>query len=309
MQRSCHAEPAVSIGMPVFNCAGTVAQAISSLLNQTFSDWELHIIDDGSTDNTLEIAASFDDPRITVIRGGTNQRLPARLNQCIHKARGRFFARMDGDDVAYPHRLQRQLEFLETHPEIDLVAGWAVVFRSDGTAFGTLRGFETHEEIWARQWMGMLMVHPTWVGKTEWFRHNNYRIGAVGEDQDLLIRTYHKSRFATVPEVVLGYRENGLSLRYRLSQRCGVSQSIIRKALERRRYGIAARCLASEAIKGLVEVVAISTGLDYHLLGARAPAIRSDEVSAWQAVWQDTLASEKYQRGLAEWPATSLAAK
>ena len=109
--------------MPVFNCASTIAQAISSILNQTFKEWELLIIDDGSIDNTLKIALSFDDPRITVTKGTGNQRIAKRLNELACTAKGKFFARMDGDDIAYPRRLQSQLEYLQSHPEVDLVGG------------------------------------------------------------------------------------------------------------------------------------------------------------------------------------------
>lgn len=296
MPTSSNCQPLVSIGMPVFNNARTIAQAISSILNQTFKDWELLIIDDGSTDNTLEIAASFDDPRIIVTGGGENKRLPTRLNECIDRARGRFFARMDGDDIAYPERLDCQLAYLQGHPEVDLVAGWAVVFRSDGTAFGTLRGFPTHEQIWARSWMGMLMPHPTWMGKIEWFGRNHYRIIAAAEDQDLLIRTYRKSRFATVPQVVLGYREDRLSLPYRLSQRRQVTKSIVRNQSQQFRFINVTLCLVSEAAKGLAETVAILTGLNYQILRPRAPAIHSDEASRWYSVWDEVRhASEKHQ--------------
>jgi glycosyltransferase involved in cell wall biosynthesis len=92
-------QPLVSIGMPVFNCERTLSTAIQSILNQTYANWELIIIDDGSKDKTLEIAKSFRDPRIEVINDGQNQRLPIRLNQAIALSRGKYFARMDGDDV------------------------------------------------------------------------------------------------------------------------------------------------------------------------------------------------------------------
>lgn len=286
MRASSHCHPIVSIGMPVFNSAGTIAQAITSILKQTLTAWELLIIDDGSTDNTAEIAASFDDPRIIVTRCNENKRLPTRLNECVSRSTGRYFARMDGDDIAYPERLKCQVAYLQQHPEIDLVAGWEVIFRNDGTAFGALHGFLTHEEIWARQWAGMVMPHPTWVGKIEWFRLNPYRIGAVGEDQDLLIRTYHNSQFATVPQVVLGYREDKLSLSYRLSQRWGVCKSIVRNQCRQRRYANVALCLVTEAAKGAAEVLAIKTGLNYRILRRRAPAIHSNEAREWCSVWE-----------------------
>jgi glycosyltransferase involved in cell wall biosynthesis len=87
-------QPLVSIGMPVFNCERTLSTAIQSILNQTYSNWELIIIDDGSRDKTLEVANSFRDPRIEVINDGQNQRLPIRLNQAIALSRGKYFARI-----------------------------------------------------------------------------------------------------------------------------------------------------------------------------------------------------------------------
>ncbi len=296
MQTVSRRPPIVSVGMPVFNCAGTIGQAICSILNQTFKDWELLIIDDGSTDNTLEIATSFDDPRIIVTRGGENKRLPARLNECVNKASGTFFARMDGDDIAYPGRFECQLEYLRSYPEVDLAAAWVVVFRSDGVALGVRRGLLTHEQMWAHPWKGVLMPHSTWMGRIEWFRGNQYRTGTAVEDQDLLFRTYQKSRFATVPQIVLGYREDTLSLPYLLTQRWYACRHIVPNAIQQRRFTDAALCIVAEAAKGLTEAVAISTGLNHRLLRRRAMPIRGDEAREWHSVWEDvTLAAEAHR--------------
>ena len=286
MQISGYCQPIVSIGMPVFNCAGTVAQAIASIVNQTFKEWELLIIDDGSTDNTLEIAASFDDPRIIVIRGGRNQRLPTRLNECVSIARGQYFARMDGDDIAYPGRMTCQLKFLQNHPDVDIVGGWMVVFRNDGSAFGARRSPLTHEQICSRPWHSFLMSHPTWMGRIEWFRRNHYHTVAAAEDQELLFRTYRNSRFATVPEIVLGYREDSLSLSYLLFQRWHVCKRIIQNAGQQRRLMSGALGVMGQAAKGLVDTLAICTRLNYYLLRHRAPAIRAEEDREWRAVWE-----------------------
>ena len=293
MRTSSHLPPIVSIGMPVFNCASTIAEAISSILSQTFIEWELLIIDDGSTDNTLEIALSFDDPRIIVTKGTENKRLATRLNECVVRAQGRFFARMDGDDIAYPKRLECQLEYLQAHPEVDLVAGWVVVFRNDGTPLGARRGLPTHEQMWARQWKGVLMPHSTWIGKIEWFRDNPYRTGTAVEDQDLLFRTYQKSQFATVQKTVLGYRENKLSLPYLLSQRWHACQHIVPNAIRHLQLANAVLCVVAEAAKGITEVVAICTGLNHRMLRRRAMPIDESETREWQSVWQEVrLASE-----------------
>lgn len=292
---SCQ-RPMVSIGMPVFNNAGTIGQAISSILQQTLQEWELLIIDDGSTDRTWEIATSFRDPRIIAVRGSENKRLPARLNECISRARSGYFARMDGDDIAYPERLQCQMDFLREHPELDLVAGWAVTFRSDGAAVCALRGRLTHEEIWDRQWMGMLMPHSTWIGKIEWFRRGLYRNIYLAEDQELLSRTYHTSRFATVPQILLGYREDHRPLQHRLLQRWQLCKSIIRHHRQQREFTNAALCFAGQTAKGLAETIAISTGLNHHLFQRGATAVTADEMARWCSVWDDvSAASARHQ--------------
>lgn len=282
--------PIVSIGMPVFNCERTISQAIRSILNQTFQSWELLIIDDGSRDNTFSIAMSFRDPRILVIRGGDNRGLPERLNECIQRGKGRFFARMDGDDVAYPERLERQVALLDKQPELDLVGGWVVIFRDDGTAFGARRGPITHRAICAHPWTGIHLAHPTWVGKMEWFRRNPYRTDAVRmEDQDLLFRTFTGSRFAAVPQVVLGYREDSLSLRKLLVARQQLCKLLLRQGLERRQWSNAAVGIAAHVAKGIADTVAILSGLNYRILRHRALPILQDEQDEWRSVWKQVV--------------------
>jgi glycosyltransferase involved in cell wall biosynthesis len=287
MTQSCTARPLISIGMPVYNCAATIAQAISSILNQTLTDWELLVIDDGSTDASGQIAASFNDSRIVVRKETENKCLPVRLNECVRMARGKFFARMDGDDIAYPRRLQCQLEYLQSHAEVDLVGGWVVVFRSDGTPFGTRRGPLSHQQICAHRWSGFPLPHPTWMGETEWFRRNQYSASATrNQDQELLFRTSQRSRFANAPEIVLGYREDGLSLSKILLARLDMCKMMIRACGDLRVLPTAVVGILSLAAKGLMDSIAIGTGLRYHLLRHRAPAIGLDDASQWRRVWE-----------------------
>ena len=99
--------PIITIAMPFYNSAATLELSIRSLLNQSYSDFELLLCDDGSDDQGLAIAHSFDDPRMVCWSDGRRLRLAARLNECIDRARGRYLARMDADDIAYPDRLAR----------------------------------------------------------------------------------------------------------------------------------------------------------------------------------------------------------
>jgi glycosyltransferase involved in cell wall biosynthesis len=122
--------PLIIIGMPIFNCEETLATAIRSILNQTYDNRELLLMEDGSTDRTLEVARSFSDPRISVFTDHSNKRLTPRLNQAVAMSRGRYFAHADADDVAYPERLERQVDYLERHPEIDLLGCGMLAFKA-----------------------------------------------------------------------------------------------------------------------------------------------------------------------------------
>src|SRR4051794_36827493 len=121
---STRTTPLVSIGMPVRNNEKTLGVAVRSIVRQTYPQWELLLINDGSTDGTLEVARGFCDERIRVIDEPESRGLPARLNQAVAAARGEYFARMDGDDLSYPERLERQVAYLQAHPEVDLVGAW-----------------------------------------------------------------------------------------------------------------------------------------------------------------------------------------
>jgi glycosyltransferase involved in cell wall biosynthesis len=134
--------PLVTVGMGVRNCEHTLGPAIASIINQTFQNWELLVIDDGSSDATMSLASSFNDPRIITISDGIivldrkHHGLPGRLNQAVKLARGKYFARMDGDDIAYPERFRRQVDFLEVNSDVDLLATAMIVFKDDGTVLG-----------------------------------------------------------------------------------------------------------------------------------------------------------------------------
>src|SRR5690606_5073350 len=114
----------ISIGIPFFNAECYLEGAIKSIIQQSLKDWELILVDDGSTDNSLDIARYFaqKDTRIRVISDGLNKKLPYRLNQIIKESKGEYIARMDADDLIHPDRLKIQLEFLENNKNFDLVS-------------------------------------------------------------------------------------------------------------------------------------------------------------------------------------------
>ena len=200
--------PVVTVAMPVFNAGRYLRPAVLSIIRQTFTDWELLIIDDGSSVGAVGLIADIDEPRIISLRDGANKGLAARLNEAADRARGKYFARMDQDDVSYPERLERQVTMLELHPEIDLCAVCCVTINTNDELIGTLPRALGHEEICARPWLGFYLPHPTWMGRTGWFRRHRYASPGryFCEDQELILRTFRVSRFATLPETLFAYR-------------------------------------------------------------------------------------------------------
>lgn len=120
--------------MGIYNCENTLKQAVESIINQTYTNWELILCDDGSTDDTFAVAKTMTeiDDRIVLLRNSENLGLNKTLNNCLAVATGEFIARMDGDDDCVPYRFEKQVEFLETHKEFDIVSSGMIYFDENG---------------------------------------------------------------------------------------------------------------------------------------------------------------------------------
>lgn len=201
--------PIVSIAMPVRNGETTISYAILSIINQTITDWELIIVNDGSSDNTVKIAKSFNDSRIKIIGDNRKLGIPFRLNQAINNSKGVFFARMDADDVSFPDRLAVQLNYLKKNTSIDVVASSMLIFDIHGNINGIVSPYREHRLICDKPWKGFIFPHPTWMGHLSWFKNNKYPTEANGiEDQNLLFNSYKHSNFAGIEKVLIAYRDD-----------------------------------------------------------------------------------------------------
>src|SRR5215204_4839876 len=129
--------PAVSVVLPAYNCEKYIAKAIESVLRQTFTDFEFIIINDGSSDRTEEIIRSFSDPRILYQVNKINKGLVYTLNKGIDNAKGRYIARMDGDDIALPERFEKQFEYLQLNKEVDILATVVILIDENEIVSGT----------------------------------------------------------------------------------------------------------------------------------------------------------------------------
>lgn len=271
--------------MPVYNCHKTAAAAISSILNQTCHDWELVIIDDGSQDRTISVISQFRDSRIRLIEGKHNLGLPTRLNQAAALSRGKYFARMDGDDISYPNRLKVQLDFLEHHPEVDLIGGSISIFRGEGELMGWRAAKLSHADICGPITSRMSLAHVTWFGRRDWFVANPYDpTRTLAQDRDLLTRSHRHTRFGAVPDLVVGVRENKLSLRKQFGGRYQLAGSLVRDSIDHSDW-VPFAAAACECAKFGLDFLAIATGLRYRLLRHRARPLDPSLARDWTETW------------------------
>lgn len=127
--------PRVSVIMGIYNCGKTLESAVESILRQTYTNWELILCDDGSSDNTYELAGKYAEQypeKIILLRNERNRKLSGTLNRCLEKAGGELIARMDGDDISRPERLGKQVQYLLDHPDVDLVGTQMLRFDETG---------------------------------------------------------------------------------------------------------------------------------------------------------------------------------
>ncbi len=188
----------ITIGLPFFNAEDDLPDAIRSIFAQTHQDWELILIDDGSTDRSLDIARSVQDPRVRVVSDGRNLRLAARLNQIVDLAQTEIIVRMDADDLIAPERIERELAVLQAEPGIDLVSTGLVSIDRKGEPFGARSHFAdtvTRENLLRKQGAGI--VHAAVVGRRAWFLRNRYDPSVpIAQDYDLWLRSSAKGDLA-----------------------------------------------------------------------------------------------------------------
>lgn len=193
----------VTIAIPVYNAERYLRDAISSVLNQTYHDWELYLINDGSTDNSLDIMEEFvrRDIRIKLIDDGENKGLVYRLNQSILMATGKYYARMDADDIMFITRIEEQVKYLEAHPYIDVLGSSIMTIDNNNNIIGS--GLSSGEVS--------SFIHPTVMGKLDWFKTYLYADWALrAEDVELWYRTVSTSLFWSMDKPLLFYREHGV---------------------------------------------------------------------------------------------------
>lgn len=195
----------ISVIMPVYNCALYVAEAVQSILNQTYTNFELIIIDDNSTDGTKDTVKSFSDNRIRFIKKPKNTGYPKSLNMGIDVSCGELIARMDGDDISNINRFDEQVKFLEMNPDIAVCGSWYRIISTDEL----IKYPQEHEEIKIALLDYCALGHPTIMLRKCFLSKHHLRYDETlepAEDYDLWTRIAALGKLANIPKVLLNYR-------------------------------------------------------------------------------------------------------
>jgi glycosyltransferase involved in cell wall biosynthesis len=201
--------PAISVLMPVYNAGRFLVPALDSILAQTFSDFELIVLDGGSDDGSIELLrkAAVRDARVIVV-ADRKSGLVESLNRGLAMARAPLIARMDADDLARPDRFAKQLAFLRQHPEVAVLSGAMELIDGSGASLRTDTFPTAPEAVGSELLQRSCVSHPAVMARTDVLRSvGGYRANARhAEDYDLWLRIAERSRIANLPDVLLSYR-------------------------------------------------------------------------------------------------------
>ncbi|MBN2503049.1 MAG: glycosyltransferase [Anaerolineales bacterium] len=214
--------PLVSVLMSVYDNASTLHAALDSILAQTLTDFEFIVIDDASPDNSKIIIHEYTDSRFVLIENEGNLGLTAALNVGLRSAKGKYVARMDADDIALPTRLEKQITYLEQHPEVGILGTAAEVIGAEGESQGIARRPQADLAI---RWMSLLanpFLHPTVMFRWELLVEHSLSYDerfSTAQDYDLWCRLLEHTQGANLAEPLLQYRlSHGITGEHRQSQ-------------------------------------------------------------------------------------------
>ena len=218
-------KPIISIVMPIFNAEKYLIYALKSILLQTIENWELILIDDGSTDNSFEILNNINDKRFIKLKNDRNYGNSYSCNRGIEMAKGKYIARMDADDICFPNRLEMQLKFMENNPDVDAISCGSI---KTNNKLDIIYGIDTpptdHKEITKLYWFNKQILFGTniWItdgalfAKSEWFKKWHYDENIFfAQDFDLMFRANSESNYSNVKDILYIYRKSGVTSSYK----------------------------------------------------------------------------------------------
>jgi glycosyltransferase involved in cell wall biosynthesis len=257
--------PLVTVVMSVFNAELYLVEAIESILNQTYKNFEFIIINDGSSDSSLEIINKYSDVdrRIRLI-SRENKGLPFSLNEALSLANGCYIARMDADDISLPNRLIEQVYFMEENPEIGISGSWAEVFR-DGVTKSILKHPKNDASLRVKLLFSVCFVHPSvMIRKSVLSKHElTYDESYVtAQDYELWGRISKYTKMGNIQKVLLRYREVADSLTLKTESKLQLESKYLRIEKIYEKIFITMNIECSESERKLHYLVAVNLRLE-----------------------------------------------
>lgn len=229
-------DPKITVLMSVYNGEKYLREAIDSILNQTFMDFEFLIINDGSIDKTADILQSYTDPRIRIVNNEENMGLTKSLNRGLKIARGRYIARMDADDISYPRRLEVQYEYMEKNPDVGIVDNWVNIIDSEGNVTSSLKWNCSSEDIYYTLNFRNCLVHgSTFLRKDLVMDNGGYNETIkVSQDFELWNRISKVAKIHKIQETLIKRRVTSDSIGHRMkSKQLETRRNVVRNNFER----------------------------------------------------------------------------
>jgi len=275
--------PLVSITSAFHNEEVHLLYMIKSVFAQTFTDWELILIDDGSTDNSLQIAQSIDDPRVRVYTNGQNLGRSASLNKLNSLARGKYIARFDADDMCSPTKIQKQVAFLESHPQVDIVGTGICYLNKNDLPVGHSFVLPSHDQICGQPTRFLGIVHGSILGKREWFQKNHYDESlSMSVDYDLFFCTYKSSTFANISQPLYYYRlDQSFNLKKQFKARYSNAKFLFDRQKKEGRLFKACSDWLLQYAKYTATALMFAAGVRTRLMARRYDDIPDDDLRAY----------------------------
>lgn len=222
--------PKITVVMSTFNRENFLPKSIESVLRQTYRDFEFIIIDDGSSDASVDVIHSYKDERIRLIRNEKNLGIVRSVNNGIHLAKGEYIVRMDSDDICLAHRFKRQVDFMESHPAVVVCGSWVVTFGRQRELWRYPVG---HDEIFCHLLFDSTLAQSSTILRKSFLKEQAIYYDenfSIAEDYDLWTRVaQHKGRLANIPEELLKYRLHPENIATKEKQRMIILADQIRK--------------------------------------------------------------------------------
>jgi len=283
--------PKISVILPVFNAQSYLRESIDSILSQSFQDFELIIINDGSTDQSLSIMKSYTDPRIRIIHQA-NAGLPISLNRGIAIAQGQYLARQDADDISLPERFSKQVAYLDANPQCALLGTWAQILVENALTERSLSHPHLNGDIQLKLPFFNCFVHSSVMIRKSILKNSGVYPEDPEkfppEDYDLWLRIARNAEVANLPEMLLHYREVPSSIS-RTKLEIMQNRAELMSLLEIQ--SILPKSIDADALKGLIKA----------MTSQRTDINRSQEIL--QHEWLTKIAAYKKSRFPASAPA------